>query len=63
MLQTASYIEEDNLKQIILKSKEIDITKNYKRTWIDRDSKPYKYEFRGSKYQGYHNPNELIIFR
>jgi hypothetical protein len=30
------------------------------RIWWDRQRIPYKYEFRGSQYQGYHNPDEII---
>jgi len=36
---------------------------SYVRTWVDRDGNPYKYEFRGKEYQGYHNPEELILVR
>jgi len=54
-------IQESNFEQIILKKESKDITDSYVRTWIDRDAKPYKYEFRGENYIGYHNPDELII--
>lgn len=30
------------------------------RIWWDRQRIPYKYEFRGAQYQGYHNPDEII---
>ncbi len=30
------------------------------RIWWDRQRIPYKYEFRGAEYQGYHNPDEII---
>jgi len=30
------------------------------RIWMDRQRRPYKYEFRGSEYQGYHNPEDII---
>lgn len=35
---------------------------SFVRIWWDRSRKPYKYEFRGSQYQGYHNPDELMHF-
>ena len=36
---------------------------NYERTWIDAKGKPYKYEFRGNDYMGYHNPEDLLIIK
>jgi len=30
------------------------------RIWWDRQRIPYKYEFRGAEYQGYHDPSEVI---
>jgi len=33
------------------------------RIWWDRQRIPYKYEFRGTEYQGYHNPSEIIHFK
>lgn len=30
--------------------------------WWDRQRQAYKYEFRGTEYQGYHNPGEIIHF-
>jgi hypothetical protein len=30
------------------------------RIWWDRQRIPYKYEFRGAEYQGYHNPDEIV---
>ena len=30
--------------------------------WWDRQRQPYKYEFRGAEYQGYHNVGEVIHF-
>ncbi len=33
------------------------------RIWWDRQRIPYKYEFRGAEYQGYHNPGEIIHFK
>ncbi|MDE1868263.1 MAG: hypothetical protein KGI08_11225, partial [Thaumarchaeota archaeon] len=30
------------------------------RVWWDRQRIPYKYEFRGPDYQGYHNPEDII---
>jgi len=33
------------------------------RIWWDRQRIPYKYEFRGTEYQGYHNPGEIIHFK
>ncbi len=30
--------------------------------WWDRQRRPYKYEFRGAEYQGYHNPQDIIAF-
>jgi len=35
---------------------------SFKRIWWDRQRVPYKYEFRGAEYQGYHNPSEVIHF-
>jgi len=32
------------------------------RIWWDRQRIPYKYEFRGAEYQGYHNPEDIIHF-
>jgi len=31
--------------------------------WWDRQRIPYKYEFRGAEYQGYHNPGEILHFK
>jgi len=33
------------------------------RIWWDRQRIPYKYEFRGAEYQGYHNPGEILHFK
>ncbi len=35
---------------------------SFARIWWDRQRVPYKYEFRGAEYQGYHNPGEVIHF-
>jgi len=35
---------------------------SFVRIWWDRQRVPYKYEFRGAEYQGYHNPDEVIHF-
>jgi hypothetical protein len=35
---------------------------SFVRIWWDRQRVPYKYEFRGAEYQGYHNPEEVIHF-
>ena len=35
---------------------------SFARIWWDRQRIPYKYEFRGAEYQGYHNPGEVIHF-
>jgi len=35
---------------------------SFARVWWDRQRQPYKYEFRGAEYQGYHNPGEIIHF-
>lgn len=35
---------------------------SFVRIWWDRMRQPYKYEFRGSEYQGYHNPDEIMHF-
>jgi len=32
------------------------------RIWWDRQRRPYKYEFRGSEYQGYHNAKDIMHF-
>lgn len=32
------------------------------RIWWDRQRQPYKYEFRGSEYQGYHNSADIMHF-
>lgn len=59
--QQPAYIKEIEIKSI--KTKEgLDITDSYVRSWIDLNTVPYKYEFRG-EYVAYHNPNELIIVR
>jgi hypothetical protein len=36
---------------------------SFVRIWWDRQRIPYKYEFRGAEYQGYHNPSEIIHFK
>jgi len=36
---------------------------SFVRIWWDRQRQPYKYEFRGAEYQGYHNPDEIIHFK
>ncbi len=36
---------------------------SFVRIWWDRQRIPYKYEFRGAEYQGYHNPGEIIHFK
>ena len=36
---------------------------SFVRIWWDRTRIPYKYEFRGAEYQGYHNPEEIIHFK
>jgi len=36
---------------------------SFVRVWWDRSRQPYKYEFRGAEYQGYHNPGEIIHFK
>jgi len=36
---------------------------SFARIWWDRQRQPYKYEFRGTEYQGYHNPGEIIHFK
>jgi len=33
---------------------------SFVRVWWDRQRRPYKYEFRGAQYQGYHNPEDVI---
>jgi hypothetical protein len=33
---------------------------SFVRIWWDRQRIPYKYEFRGSNYQGYHNPEDVV---
>ena len=35
---------------------------SFVRIWWDRQRIPYKYEFRGAEYQGYHNPGEILHF-
>lgn len=35
---------------------------SFVRVWWDRQRQPYKYEFRGAEYQGYHDPGEIIHF-
>ena len=35
---------------------------SFVRVWWDRQRIPYKYEFRGAEYQGYHNPSEIMHF-
>jgi len=36
---------------------------SFVRIWWDRQRVPYKYEFRGAEYQGYHNPGEIMHFK
>ncbi len=36
---------------------------SFQRIWWDRQRVPYKYEFRGAEYQGYHNPGEILHFK
>jgi len=36
---------------------------SFMRIWWDRQRVPYKYEFRGAEYQGYHNPGEILHFK
>ncbi len=36
---------------------------SFVRIWWDRQRVPYKYEFRGPEYQGYHNPDEVMHFK
>lgn len=36
---------------------------SFVRIWKDRRRRPYKYEFRGPEWQGYHNPEDIIHFR
>lgn len=33
---------------------------SFVRIWWDRSRRPYKFEFRGSEYQGYHNKEDII---
>ncbi len=56
-----AYIKEIEIKSIKTKGG-LDITESYVRSWVDLNTIPYKYEFRGD-YAAYHNPNELIITR
>ncbi len=61
-LENLCYIQNNNLKKIILKSTNVDIIGSYLRTWIDKDRIPYKYEFKtqdGSYF--YYNPQELEV--
>lgn len=36
---------------------------SFVRIWWDRNRIPYKYEFRGSEYQGYHNVGDVMHFK
>jgi len=36
---------------------------SFVRIWWDRQRVPYKLEFRGADYQGYHNPGEVMHFK
>lgn len=36
---------------------------SFVKVWWDRQRQPYKYEFRGAEYQGYHNPGEIMHFK
>ena len=56
------YIQEKDLKKIriIQNGKLVNITKDYIRTWVDRQDKPLKCEFRG-EYNGYLDINEILI--
>ena len=35
---------------------------SFVRIWWDRQRRPYKFEFRGSEYQGYHNKDDIMHF-
>ena len=35
---------------------------SFVRIWWDRQRRPYKFEFRGSEYQGYHNNDDIMHF-
>jgi len=35
---------------------------SFVRIWIDRQRRPYKFEFRGSEWQGYHNSEDIMHF-
>ncbi len=56
---TNPYIVETNIESISVKG--VNRIKSYVRTWIDKESIPYKYEFRGDEFQAYLNPNEVKI--
>ena len=36
---------------------------SFQRIWVDRQRVPYKLEFRGPEYQGYHNVGEVMHFK
>ena len=57
------FIIEDNIRQIIYKLTSADITKAYTATWIDKESNPFKYEFRGLTFQGWLNPEDITLTR
>ena len=56
-------IKEDNIRQIIYKFTSEDITNAYTSTWLDKTSEPYKYEFRGSTFKGWLNPEDIALTR
>jgi len=51
----ANIRDQDDLMHIPISS--------FVRIWWDRQRRPYKLEFRGSEYQGYHNPEDLMHFK
>ena len=57
--------QEKDIKQILMiqGGKLEDITKQYKRTWLDLKSKPHIYEFRGHDFTGLVSINHVIITR
>jgi len=51
----ANIHDQDDLMHIPISS--------FVRIWWDRQRRPYKLEFRGSEYQGYHNPEDILHFK
>ena len=65
MIKNDLSIKETNIQKmtIIFEGAFLDITKDYKHTWIDKKGNPYWYEFRGKNFMGYQKPNEVVVLK